>query len=98
MARQCPPGTVTYAIQPGDTFYSLAQRYQTKVPAIVSANPLVDPNRLQVGQIICLPVRQPEFPPCPEGNYYTIRPGDTLYGIARHYNVSLDDHWKQIPT
>lgn len=91
MARQCPPGTVVYTIQPGDTFYSLALRYQTTIPAIVSANPAVNPNLLQVGQVICLPVQQPEFPPCPEGNYYTIRAGDTLYGIAARFNVSLDD-------
>ena len=91
MVRQCPPGTVLYIIQAGDTFYGLAQRYSTTVSAIISANPNVDPSRLQIGQNICLPVRQPEFPPCPEGNYYTIRSGDTLYAIAQRYNVSLDD-------
>lgn len=31
---------------------------------------------------------------CPTGNYYTIRPGDTLYGIANRYNVSLHDLFK----
>ena len=91
MAMQCPPGTVSYRIQPGDTYYSLARAYNTTVPAIVSANPNIDPNRLQIGQAICLPTGQPEFPPCPEGNYYTIREGDTFYAIARRYNVSVDD-------
>ncbi len=88
--RQCPPGTRPYVIRPGDTFYSLAIRFNTTVPAIISANPGVDPNFLQIGQVICIPM-QPIFPPCPEGNYYTIRPGDTLFAIARRFNVSLDD-------
>ncbi len=88
--RQCPPGTTPYVIRPGDTFYSLALRFNTTIAAIISANPLVDPNFLQAGQVICIP-RQPIFPPCPEGNYYTIQPGDTLYRIARFFSVSLDD-------
>ncbi len=90
MGRQCPPNTVAYTIRPGDTFFSLAQRFNTTVPALISANPNVNPNFLQVGQVICIP-RQPIFPPCPEGNFYTIRSGDTLFAISRRFNVSLDD-------
>ncbi len=87
---QCPPGTVSYVIRGGDTYYALAQRYNTSVPALVSANPFVDPNRLMIGQSICIP-RQQIYPACPEGNYYTIKQGDTLYAIALTFNVSLDD-------
>ncbi len=90
MARACPPNNFAYIIQTGDTFYSLAQRYGTSVPALVSANPLVNFNNLQIGQTVCIP-RQSIFPACPEGNFYSIKPGDTLYSIARFYNVSLDD-------
>ncbi|MGE5485028.1 MAG: LysM peptidoglycan-binding domain-containing protein [Ignavibacteriales bacterium] len=32
-----------------------------------------------------------ELPPCPEGNYYSIGPGDTLYSIAREFGISVDD-------
>lgn len=52
----CPPGEVIrYTIQSGDTFFDLAQRYNTTVEAIVQANPGVDPNNLQVGQVINIP-------------------------------------------
>jgi LysM repeat protein len=88
--RQCPPNTFAYTIKPGDTFYKLARQFNTTIPAIISANPLVNPLFLQIGQTICIP-RQQVFPPCPEGNYYIIKAGDTLYSIARRYNVSLDD-------
>ncbi len=91
MSFQCPPGTVIYRIQAGDTYYSLAGLYNTSVAAIVSANPTVDPNRLRIGQAICLPARQPEYPSCPEGNYYTIQAGDTFYAIATRYGISVDD-------
>lgn len=88
--QQCPPGTVTYQIKYGDTLYQLAARFQTTVPAIISANPFINPYYLRIGQRICIP-RQQIYPPCPERNYYTIRPGDHLYRIAQFYNVSLDD-------
>ncbi|MGB9904168.1 MAG: DUF3794 and LysM peptidoglycan-binding domain-containing protein [Desulfotomaculales bacterium] len=52
----CPPGEViTYTIQPGDTFFNLAQRFNTSVEAIIQANPGVNPNNLQVGQVINIP-------------------------------------------
>jgi len=83
----CPMGTMPYMIKAGDTFYSIAIRYNTTVAALIAANPNVNPNALYIGQIICVPMSQP---PCPGGNYYTIKAGDTFYSIARRYNVSLD--------
>lgn len=88
--RQCPPNTVPYTIKAGDTIYRLAQQFNTTVPAIISANPFINPNALRIGQQICIP-RQPIYPACPEGNYYTIRPGDTLGDIAFRFNISTDD-------
>ncbi len=85
----CPPGTVSYVIRAGDTLYSLAVRFGTTVPAIVSANPGIDPNNLIIGQVICIP-QQPGPQPCPGGRSYTIQPGDTLFRIARFFNVTVD--------
>jgi peptidoglycan endopeptidase LytF len=89
--RQCPPNTRPYTVRPGDTFYSLAIRFNTTVPAIVAANPTVNPVFLQVGQVICIP--RPGVPGgCPAGTRpYIIRSGDTLFAIARRFNVSLSD-------
>lgn len=68
----------------------LAQRFNTTVPAIISANPTVNPMFLQIGQTLCIP-RQQVYPPCPEGTEpYTVRRGDTFYLIARRFNVRLD--------
>jgi hypothetical protein len=44
------------AIQAGDTFFNLATKFCTTVTAIAEANPDVDPNFLQIGQIICIPI------------------------------------------
>ncbi len=89
MPINCPDGTV-YVIKSGDTFYSLAQRYNTTVEAIMTANPGVDPDNLQIGQEICIPVAPPPTT-CPEGSFsYTIKAGDTLYSLARTYNTTVD--------
>nr|5YZ6_A Chain A, Chitinase, lysozyme [Volvox carteri f. nagariensis] len=45
----------TYTIQPGDTFWAIAQRRGTTVDVIQSLNPGVVPTRLQVGQVINVP-------------------------------------------
>jgi len=51
----CPPGTKPYTIKAGDSFWTLAQRFNTTVDAIQRANPTVNTNALQIGQVICIP-------------------------------------------
>lgn len=77
----------TYTIRPGDTLYSLAQSRGTTVQAILVANPGVNPNALQVGQILCLPSGGAVS--CAGGTIYRIQPGDTLYGISRRFDVTV---------
>ncbi len=52
----CPqPTIVMVTIQPGDTLWALARKYNTTVDAIVQANPGIMPENLQVGQVIQVP-------------------------------------------
>ena len=80
------PGFV-YTIAAGDTLFALASRYNTTVPAILAANPGLDPNRLFIGQQICIPVPAPA-PACP-GFVHTIVAGDTLFVLASRYNTTV---------
>lgn len=41
-----------YVIRQGDTLYNIAKRYNTTVPLILSQNPTIDPQRLQIGTLI----------------------------------------------
>ncbi len=86
----CPAGSGPYTIRAGDTLFILAQRYGTTVAAISAANPGLNPNNLQVGQVICVPgLAGPPEPSCPNGTLYTIQPGDTFYLLASRFGVSL---------
>jgi len=87
---QCPPGTFIYYIQPGDTLYKLARRFNTTVNAIANANPGLDTHWLRVAQGICIP-RRPVFPACPFGTFYAVRPGDTMNKIAQRNNIPLKE-------
>ena len=43
-------------LRKGDTFYRLAQRYGSTLRAIETANPQLDPLRLQIGQSVIVPL------------------------------------------
>lgn len=50
-------GYVTHRIRSGDTFYRLAQRYNTSVSAIETANPTLSATELPIGAAVTVPLR-----------------------------------------
>lgn len=89
--RQMPCQGVLYQVQPGDSFFRIAQRFGVSLQSLRAANPQIqNPALIFVGQIICVPVQVA----CPreiDGFIYTVLPGDTLSVIARQFDVSLED-------
>jgi len=87
--------TKDYAVQPGDTFSSIAKAHygdEAKWFHIAQANPTVDPTRLRVGQELKLPPAETleatteSVPDGPTGvKSYTIRPGDSLSTVAEEF-------------
>ena len=77
---------VVYEVMPQDTLYSIAKKYNTKVDSIKSFNNLTS-NLLNIGQILQIPLNTSEF----MYQIYEIKPGDTLYSIARRYNTTVSD-------
>lgn len=64
-------------VQPGETLYGVARRYDVPVRSLIDANGLTPPYRLTAGRRLALPqVRQ-----------HIVQPGDTLYSISRLYGV-----------
>ena len=81
-----PEGTV-YTVKSGDTLSGIAQKYNTTVAALVSANGIKDANLIYVGQKIKIPGKASA--PAPSGVAYTVKSGDTLSGIAKKYNTTV---------
>jgi LysM repeat protein len=74
----------TYTIQAGDTFSSIASEFNTTVAAIEAVNPGVNPDDLQIGQVINIP-GSPTV-----GGTYTIQAGDTFSSIAAEIGTSVE--------
>lgn len=81
--RRCAADQYPYTVQPGDTLNGIALRLEVGVARIMAANPGIDPYRLQVGQVLCIPACPPNHTP------KIIEAGDTLYRIAQAYGVSV---------
>jgi LysM repeat protein len=78
-------GTLTYTVVPGDTLYSIAHRYNSTVENTLKFNTIANPNLIYPGQKIVIPLSPPE------AIIYTVKPGDTLYHIARRYGTIVDN-------
>jgi murein DD-endopeptidase MepM/ murein hydrolase activator NlpD len=68
-----------HVVAAGETLYTIAARRQAPLRALIDANQLSAPFRLEPGQVLILP------PPA----VHTVRSGETLAAIGRRYNVDL---------
>lgn len=77
-----------YTVQPGDTLSGIAARLGTTVAALMQANPQIeDADRLNAGQALALPPGAELPPPIPAT--HLVRPGDTLWQLARDHHTSV---------
>lgn len=82
-------GTVLYTVKSGDSLYGIARRYNTTVNEIKRLNGLTS-DLLTVGRQLLLPSSESIDEPKQDGTY-TVKLGDTLYGVARTYGVTVDE-------
>ena len=74
----------TYIVKKGDSLYSIANKYNISVDQLKKANNLTS-NILQINQVLNIPTE-----PINKEDYgtYIVKRGDTIYGIARAYNIT----------
>ena len=48
---------MTYTIKQGDTLYGISRKYDVPLAMILHANPYADVYRLNIGDTICIPVK-----------------------------------------
>ena len=81
------PSGKTYTVKSGDSLWNIAKKFGVSVEEIKALNNL-NSNLLSVGQILKIPEDVME-----SGDYivYTVKKGDSLYSIAREYDVSVNE-------
>ncbi len=79
-----------YKVKSGDTLWSIARNYGINVNTLKEVNNL-DSNTLSIGQVLYIPVNEVEEV---TNDIYTVKIGDTLYSIARKYNLTVDELMK----
>jgi LysM repeat protein len=99
-----PPPTVPaasmteYTIQKGDTFSTIAPKFNVSVKALQAANPTVDPAKLQIGKKINIPAATTTAPTSSGATVvdtasgtttYTVKSGDTLSKIATDFRTTV---------
>ncbi len=72
-----------YLIRQGDTLDSIAKKFNTEPSMIMDLNNMPFRDYYKEGREIIVPVNKEKY-----FEYYTIQKGDTLYGIARQYNIN----------
>jgi cell wall-associated NlpC family hydrolase len=86
----------SYIVQPGDTLWGIALRHGVSVDALQSANRLPNPDALRLGQRLIIPGRTssgssaPAAASRPAARSHVVQNGDTLWGIAAQYHVTVD--------
>ena len=88
-----------HSVVAGETLSSISRRYKVGVDRLVAENHITNPNALRLGQEIFIPGHKgpPAVPKAisvtePEkrdpGKTHTVRAGDTLSSISRHFGVT----------
>ena len=81
-----PLGSNYYTVKSGDSLWSISRKFGVSVNELKKVNNLSS-NLLSIGQNLIIPGKKADI----SSNEYVVKKGDTLYGIANKYNVSVDN-------
>lgn len=81
-----PVKDLYYTVIKGDTLYSIAKKFNISLDELKSINNL-NSNLISVGDKLVVSIGDIDL----DDNYYVVKKGDTLYKIARMYNISVND-------
>ncbi len=83
----------TYIVRSGDTLTGIAARYGVSLSELTRANGLRRNSWVYTGQRLAIPTDASTTiqPPSNSGYIYTVRPGDTLNGIALRHGLRVSE-------
>ena len=87
--RKAGEVVILHRVSEGETLFGLSRRYRISVADLKSANSQTDLDKLAVGDTLQVPL----FPALAKGEktHHTIEEGETLFSIARQYQIATAD-------
>ena len=79
---------IIYTVKSGDSIYQIAKNYNVTINEIKEFNKL-NSNLLNIGQQLIIPIEQKIVQT--QYNTYVVKTGDSLYSVAKKYNISVDE-------
>ena len=81
-----PGDYLIYTIKKGDNLYSIAKNYNISLEELINFNQQGS-TLLHIGEQLLIPINNQAN----NNIQYVIKPGDTLYNIAKRYNTNVDE-------
>lgn len=81
-----PGNYLIYTIKKGDNLYSIAKNYNISLEELINFNQQGS-TLLHIGEQLLIPINNQTN----NNIQYVIKPGDTLYNIAKRYNTNVDE-------
>lgn len=81
--------SVEYTVQRGDSLWAISAAFGVSVDDIVRVNRITNPSKIKAGQVLTIPLGVGGVGVTPYIEYSVTR-GDTLWDIAKAYNISVD--------
>lgn len=87
---EAPQTAFVYEVDPGDTLFSIAERYGTTVAVLVELNGLASGDSIYVGQKLQIPGSAPAggTTDVPSSGVHVVQAGETLFSIAQRYGIT----------
>ncbi len=87
-----PDNMFMYTVKKGDSLWNISKVYSTSVEEIKRINNLTS-NNLYIGQVLRIPEMYTKEEDMVVPNYinYKVERGDTLYSIAKKFNISVNE-------
>lgn len=99
------PKGPSHKVESGESLYTIARKYDSSVEKLRDANPQLDSDNLQLGELLALPkgAKQQEEEKLSKSERkkiaklqgklqkHTVASGESFYVIAKKYNVSVDE-------
>jgi murein DD-endopeptidase MepM/ murein hydrolase activator NlpD len=80
-----------HKVKNGESLEKIAKNYGVSVQELIKANKNINPNKLKVGESLCIPQRKLAKTKTQDYAIYKVKKGDTLQSIAEKFGVDAQE-------